>query len=177
MQGGQRHGQKGEMRMSAATLTERGPEQSQRAYARLAGFMYLVILVCFAVAQLILGEIAGNGTFVETSQRIAASELPYRIGLFCYVVGSFATIPLVIGLYVTLKPVDRNLALMAVLFRVVETVLDGLWIVAAFVVLQIQLDANHANAFDATQLAGLADLASGANGVGVELIAAVSTLG
>ncbi len=163
--------------MSAATMTERGTERSQRAYARLAGVMYLLILVCFAAAQLILTGIAGNGTFVETAQRIAASELPYRIGLFCYVVGSFATIPLVIALYVTLKPVDRNLALMAVLFRVVETVLDGLWIVAAFVVLQIQLDANHANAFDATQLAGLADLASGANGVAFELSAAVSTLG
>ncbi len=52
-----------------------------------------------------------------------------------------------------------------------------LWIVAAFVVLQIHLAANHANGLDVTQLAGLADLASGANGVGFALSAAVSTLG
>jgi hypothetical protein len=139
--------------------------------------MYLFIIVCFAAGQLIVPGIAGNGTFVETSQRIVASALLYRIGLFCYVVGSFATIPLVIGLYVTLKPVDSNLALMAVLFRVIETAADVLWIVASFMVLQIHLGAHHANGFDATQLSRLADLAAGANGVGFELSAAVSTLG
>ncbi len=164
--------------MSAASMTEQQmAAQSQRAYARFAGFMYLFIIVCFAVGQLIVPSIAGNGTFGDTSHRIAASELLYRIGLFSDVVGSLATIPLIVALYVTLRPIDRNLALMAVLFRVIETAADVLWIVAAFVVLQIHLAANHANGLDVTQLAGLADLASGANGVGFALSAAVSTLG
>jgi hypothetical protein len=165
--------------MSAATMTEAelGTERSQRAYARFAGFMYLFIIVCFAAAQLIVPGIAGNGTFVEASQRIAASELLYRVGLFFDVVGSLATIPLVVALYVILRPIDRNLALMAVLFRVIETAADVVWIVASFMVLQLHLEATHAHGFDATQLAGLADLASGANGVGFELSAAVSTLG
>ncbi len=162
--------------MSTA-VTEQMAERSQRTYARFAGFMYLLILVFFAAAQLTLAGISGNGTFVETSQRIVASELLYRIGLLCYVVGSLATIPLIIGLYVTLKPVDSNLALMAVLFRVIETAADVLWIVFSFVVLQIHVEASHANAFDAAQLRGLADLASGANGVAFEISAAVSTLG
>src|SRR5215469_10976101 len=110
--------------MSRAIMTEPTVDHSQRSYARFAGFMYLFIIVCFAASQLIVGGIEGNGSFVEISQRIGASELLYRIGLFCNVVGSLATIPLIIGLYVTLKPVDSNLALMAVLFRVIETAAD-----------------------------------------------------
>jgi Domain of unknown function (DUF4386) len=153
------------------------PERSQLAYARFAGFMYLFILVFFAAAQLILGGIGGNGNFVETSRRIVASELLWRIGLFCYVIGSMATIPLAISLYVTLKPVDNNLAMMALLFRVVETAIDALWIVGAFAVLQTRLQVSHAHAFDTTQLGALTDLSSSAVGVGFQLSAAVSTLG
>src|SRR5262245_9442020 len=53
---------------------------------------------------------------------------------------------------------------MAVLFRVAGTAFDGLWIVGHFVVLHLHVAATQANAFDATQLAGLADLTTGARG-------------
>ncbi|HEV2459828.1 MAG TPA: DUF4386 domain-containing protein, partial [Ktedonobacterales bacterium] len=173
-------GQERDTTMGAASLTEPpmvAQAHSQRAYARLAGFMYLFIIVCFAVGQLIGPSVAGNSTFGDASHRIAAAELLYRIGLLADVVGSLATIPLIVALYVTLRPIDRNLALMAALFRVIETAADVVWLVAAFMVLQIHLAASHANGLDVTQLAGLADLASGANAVGFALSAAVSTLG
>jgi hypothetical protein len=163
--------------MSQAIMTEPMVDHSQRSYARFAGFMYLFIIVCFAASQLIVGGIEGNGSFVEISQRIGTSELLYRIGLFCNVVGSLATIPLIIGLYVILKPVDSNLALMAVLFRVIETAADVVWTVSTFVLLQLHLDANHAGAFATTQLHSLADLTSAAVAVGFAVSAAVSTLG
>ena len=163
--------------MRAALITDQQAEHTQRAYARFAGFMYLFILLCFVAAQLILSGISGNGAFVDTAHRIADSQLLYRVGLFCYVVGSLATIPLVVALYTTLKPIDTTLALMAVLFRVVETAFDGLWIVGHFAVLQLAVAATQANAFDATQLGALADLTVGAREVGFALSAGVSTVG
>jgi hypothetical protein len=42
-----------------------------------------------------------------------ASEQLYRIGLCCSLVGNLSTILLAIGLYVTVKPVEGNLAMMA----------------------------------------------------------------
>jgi hypothetical protein len=42
-----------------------------------------------------------------------ASETLYRLGLCCSLVGRLSTILLAIGLYVAVKPVDGNLALLS----------------------------------------------------------------
>jgi hypothetical protein len=142
-------------------LTEQRAEDAQRAYARLAGLMYLLLLVVDITGVLIVSSIAGAGAFGASSPRIMASETLYRIGLCCGLVGSLVTILLAIGLYVTVKPVDGNLAMMALMFRVVEAAIGATGTILAFNVLQIHLAASHANAFDANQLGALADLSSG----------------
>ena len=160
--------------MSAAVMTERMAESSQRAYARFAGLMYFVVIGFDIVGALIVSSIAGNGSFVETSHKIMASETLYRIGLCCSLAGSLSAILLAIGLYVAVKPVDGNLAMMALLFRVAEAAIGGVGIIIAFSVLQIHLAANHANAFDANQLGAVADLSSG---VGTQVSAIFFSLG
>jgi hypothetical protein len=164
----------GETRMSTAVMTERTAEASQRAYARFAGLMYFVVLGFDIVGAVIVSSIGGNGNFVEASHRILASETLYRIGLCCSLVGSLSTILLAIGLYVAVKPVDGNLAMMALLFRAAEAAIGGVGIIIAVSVLQIQLAANHANAFDANQLGALADLSTG---VGTQVSAIFFSLG
>lgn len=136
-------------------------EDPQRAYARLAGLMYLVVLAFDLAGLAITSVIQGSGSFQDTSHAIAQWESLYRIGLLCSLVGGVATIVLAIGLYVTLKPVDGNLAMTALLFRTVETATGAAGAVGGFATLQIYLAANHANAFDTKQLSALADLNSG----------------
>jgi hypothetical protein len=121
--------------------------------------MYLFTAFDFT-GVVILSRISGSGPFLDIAHRIAASETLYRIGLLCGLVGTLSTVLLAIGLYVTLKPVDANLAMTAVLFRLAESVIGGVAIVFSFVNLQIYLEANHASAFDAGQLGALADLLS-----------------
>ncbi len=99
---------------------EQTAEASQLAYARFAGLMYFLVLGFDIAGLLIVSSIGDGGNFVETSHRIIASETLYRLGLCCSLVGSLSTILLAIGLYVAVKPVDRNLAMMALLFRVAE---------------------------------------------------------
>ena len=142
-------------------MTDRTVDDSQRAYARFAGFMYLVVLVFDVVGVFIVSGIAGHGSFVDASHRIMASEELYRIGLACSLVGSLSTILLAVGLYIAVKPVDSNLALTALLFRVTEAATGAVGIIIGFAVLHIYLAANHANAFDAKQLGALADLFPG----------------
>lgn len=140
---------------------DRVAKSSQRAYARLAGIMYLLVLVFDISGLVIVSAIQGSGNFLDASHRIAAWEQLYRIGLLFGLFGSLSTILLAVGLYVTVKPVDANLALTALLFRLVEAASIG---TAGFSTLHIYLAANHAGAFDANQLGALANLNSDVEG-------------
>jgi hypothetical protein len=123
--------------------------------------MYLLLLVVDIAGVLITSTVAGAGSFGDMSQRIMAAETLYRIGLCCGLVGSLVTILLAIGLYVTVKPADGNLALMALLFRVVEATIGATGTILAFNILQIHVARSHASAFDANQLGALANFSSG----------------
>lgn len=142
-------------------MEERVVDSSQRSYARFAGLMYVLVLLLDIAGGLITSGIGGTGTFIDASHRIIASETLYRVGLGLALAGSLSTIPLAVALYATLKPVDGNLTMMALLFRLAESAVGAVGIVAAFSILQIQLAANHANAFDANQLGALANFSSG----------------
>ena len=145
-------------------------EASQRAYARLAGLMYLVVLALDVAGVVITSSISGGGSFGNISQRISASELLYRIGLCAGLFGSMSTIVLAISLYVALKPADANLALTALLFRVVETAIAAMTVVSGFALLQFHLDATRAGALDAPQVAAMAHLLGSGVGTPVSAI-------
>jgi len=157
-------------------MINRSAETSQRAYARFAGLMYLLVLVLDVAGALIISSIGGNGNFVEVSRRIVASETLYRIGLCISLVGSLSTILLAISLYASIKPVEPNLAMTALLFRMVEAAIGGMGIAIAFGVLQIHLDASHVNVFDANQLSVLAEYVR-ASRVGTEVSALFFSMG
>jgi hypothetical protein len=135
-------------------------ETSQQAYARFAGLMYLLVDALDIGGVVILARVAGSGGFLATAHNISTSETLYRIGLCCGLAGILSTILLAAGLYVTVKPLDENLAITALLFRLAESAIAGVSIVFAFATLQIYLEANRTSAFDTNQLAVLADLGS-----------------
>ena len=133
---------------------------TQRAYARFAGAMYLTVLA-LDISGLVIGSaVSGSGSLADVSQRILASETLYRITICLSLGGSLATVMLAVGLYVTLRPADPNLAIMALVFRVAEAAIGGVGIALAFSLLQIRLATGHSNAFDGNQLGALADLLS-----------------
>jgi hypothetical protein len=149
-------------------MTARLARGTQSSYARFAGLMYFFTV--FDVAGVvILSRISGSGTFLNTAHSIAASETLYRIGLLCGLLGTMSTVLLAVGLYVTLKPVDANVAMTALLFRLAESVIGGVAIVFGFANLQIYLEAHHASAFDAGQLGALADLVSRTSAAGINI--------
>jgi hypothetical protein len=150
------------------TMTARIARGSQSSYARLAGLMYFFTAFDFA-GVVILSRVSGSGSFLGTAHSIAASETLYRIGLLCGLVGTMSTVLLAIGLYVTLKPVDGNLAITALLFRLAESFIGGVALLFSFANLQIYLEANHHSAFDAGQLGALADLVSRMSAVGINI--------
>ena len=106
------------------------------SYARVAGFMYLFIIIIY-MAGLMMNAGFHSGDFVETSQNISTAEGLYRTSLLLMLMGSVLTIPLAGALYIFLKVVDPNLALLALLWRICETVLGAVTKVLLFMRLGI----------------------------------------
>jgi len=90
-------------------MTHAAVDQSQNAYARLAGFMYLFVDVAYLVGLFIVSRFQVAGSVVDTAQRIVASETLYRIGLSSLLVGALCTIFLAVGLYGTVQAIDPKL--------------------------------------------------------------------
>jgi hypothetical protein len=137
--------------------------------------MFLIVLATSVAGLVLTSVVARGGTFDEKAQRIIASEGLYRFALVCSLGGSLSTILLATGLYAAVKPVDGNLALMAVLFRIGESVIGAVGIVISFGVLQMSLATRDSSAFDANQLGALASLFS--TGASTEIAAIFFSLG
>lgn len=109
-------------------------DQSQIAYARLAGFMYLFVDVAYMAGMSIIGRFIVAGNAAATGERIIAAESLYRTGLASTFLGALCTVFLAIGLYGTLKAVNKDLALFAFAFRLVEAVVFAVGSIFSFVV-------------------------------------------
>ena len=96
-------------------------DESQRKAARVAGFTYLftfaiVVFSNFAIHDRL--NVAGNAT--ATAQKILAHETLFRIGIACDLVYCIGVVILLTALYVILEPVNRGLALLAALWKLVK---------------------------------------------------------
>ena len=135
-------------------------DQSQVRYARLAGIMYLLVDAAYAVGLFIASRFHVPGNFAETAHRIMTSEQLYRIGLSSLLVSALCTVFLAMGLYVAVKPINRNLALLAFAFRLAEAILFGVQAFLGFAALNLYIGADRVNSFNANQLSALAYLRS-----------------
>jgi hypothetical protein len=132
--------------------------------------MYLFVLGC-SIAGLVVTSMVGAGLgFVERSAAIVASESQFRFGLVLALVGSLSTVVLAVALYVTVRPVDRNLGLVGLLFRTAEAAIGGAGIAVSFAVLQVRSAAAVGEGFAADEWQGLAEAL---NGVATTEVAAV----
>ena len=106
-------------------------------YARFAGFMYIFLIVIYLIPMFIVRNRQVPGEFAATAQRIMQSETLYRVALSMDIIAGISTVFLAMGLYVALKAVDPNLALMALVFRLIEAMMTPVTVVFAFVVLRL----------------------------------------
>jgi hypothetical protein len=103
-------------------MTGRTRENSPQVYARIGGALYVFIIIAgvygevFVRAHLI---VAGNPA--ATAQKIMASELLFRSGIVGDLLMHVCDIPLTLILYVLLRPVSKNLSLLAALFSLMQT--------------------------------------------------------
>jgi len=101
-------------------MTNSTIDESQRKAARVVGFTFL-----FAMAIVVLANYGINfrlvvpGNAVDTARNIMAHETLFRINIACNLIYVMNVVVLLAALYVVLKPVNRNLALVAAFCRLV----------------------------------------------------------
>jgi hypothetical protein len=112
-------------------------DTSQHKAARVAGFMFLFSLFVpslnwiFVLSKLIVAE-----DVIATANNIMANELLFRIGLSIELIMSVGLIVLAWALYIILKPVNKNLALLALLLKLAEAILAAAIVLVSFIALQ-----------------------------------------
>lgn len=91
-------------------------------YARIGGALYLVIIVAGIVGPLLTREqLMVPGDAAATADSIAASPELWRVGIAANVVMQLCDVPVMLVLYLLLSPVNRNVALLALIFNIVQT--------------------------------------------------------
>lgn len=136
---------------------------SQLNAARLAGLLFLIAMATGLFAEFYVhfpSTLVVSGDAVKTANNIMAHERLYRIGITNNLLTFCIDVALIWALYVLLRPVNRNLALLAVFFRLVETTLACVAIINSYVAMQFVSDANSLKAFDTNQIQTLSILHS-----------------
>lgn len=103
-------------------MTTRTTGASARVYGRIAGILYLLIIAVGAFGQIsVRGTLVVPSDPVSTAESIMASQPLWRIGVAGDIMMHVFDIPVMLVLYVLLKPVNRNLALLGLLFNLTQT--------------------------------------------------------
>jgi Domain of unknown function (DUF4386) len=90
-------------------------------YARIGGALYLVIIVAGIVGPLLTREQLIGPDAQTTAHNIAASPETWRLGIAVDVVMQVCDVPVMLILFLLLSPVNRNVAILALLFNIVQT--------------------------------------------------------
>ena len=104
-------------------------------YARIGGALYLVIIVAGIVGPLLTRDLViVPGDPTATAQNIEASPELWGLGIAVNVLMQLCDVPVMLILYLLLSPIHKPVALLALLFNIVQTatlVANQLTLVAA----------------------------------------------
>src|SRR5215472_2378138 len=136
---------------------ERTRGASPRHLARIAGGLYLIIIVggFFAIGY-IPAALVVPGDAAATVHNILAHELLYRLGLVAHIIILPCNIPLAVIFYDLFKVVSRRFALLVVFFTLVGTAVEGANLFNQFTPLMLLGGGHYLSVFTTEQLQALA---------------------
>jgi hypothetical protein len=114
-----------------------GENRSRRTWARVAGLLYVATNVTAILGFVLKGGLIVRGDAAATAANLAQSGTLYRASLALELVTVAGVIPLIVGLFVALRPVAPNLALLAAFWRLMENALLAVLTLSSFLALAL----------------------------------------
>jgi hypothetical protein len=123
--------------------------------AKLAGFLYVVQMATAMIAEVaIFAPLRVRGDVAKSVNNIIENETLFRSGIAIMLFTSLVVVILIWALYVILKTVDRDLVLLGVFWRMVETAIVCIAPINQIIALKLVADGNL-TAFETDQLYAL----------------------
>jgi len=138
-------------------MTTRTTETSSRIRARRAGLLYL-LLIPLGIFAILYGPVAliVPGDAARTASHLIASEPLFRLSIVSALLSQIVGIGVTLALYQLLKPVNKNMASLIVIFVLAGIPITMLTELTQFAALQLLSDANYLKVFTVDQLQALA---------------------
>lgn len=142
--------------------------QSPKRTARLAGFLYLIVIICAGFSEgYVRSSLVVSGDAAATASNVASSEWLYRLGFASDLIAFMADAAIAMLLYVLLRPVSKTLSLVAASFRLLaHPAIGSINLLNHFGVLLLLDGADDLTVFETDQLHALASLLLSAHGIG-----------
>src|SRR6266446_10753086 len=138
-------------------MMERIANGSPRQLARIAGGLYLIVIVggFFAFGYVPSNTVVG-GDAAATADNLQAHELLYRLGISVHIITLCCNVPLAVIFYDLFKVVNRRLALLVVFFTLVATAVEAAGLLNQFVPLVLLGSGPYASLLPPSQAQALA---------------------
>jgi hypothetical protein len=139
--------------MTAAAMTRGMAEASPRFEARIAGLLYLIVIVGGIFAEVFVrGRLVVHGDAAATAHNILTHELLYRSGFAVEIFYCACNVPLTFILYDLFKVVNKSVALLVLFFCLVGTAIESVSLLAHAAPLILLGSGRTLSAFTAEQL-------------------------
>ena len=142
--------------MPGIEITNRIAEQSPRKTARMAGLFYLIFILTTVLATYVRSQFIVSGDAATTAYNIVASQGLFRVGFVTELVSAVFFLLAAWSLYVLLKPVNKNLALLFLLLNLGGVAVECINVLNLYAALQFLSGANYLTAFQTGQLQAMA---------------------
>jgi hypothetical protein len=137
-------------------MTIHNAPMSPRITARLAGFLYLLVVPLGIFSLYVSSSLIVSGNAARTADNILASESLFRLGIVSDLLAALVMLMVVLVLYRLLEPVNKNVAAVMVVFVLVAVPITMLNKLNQLAVLQILNGGDALSVFTSEQLQALA---------------------
>lgn len=139
-------------------MKTRTAETSLPTLARLAGFLYLLVIPLGIFALYVSSTLIVPGDAVRTANHIIASEMLFRLSIVSTLISPILLTVMVVLLYRLLKPVNQTMARLMVMFLLAGVSITMLNTLTEFAALHLLSGADYLTVFTTEQLQALARL-------------------
>jgi hypothetical protein len=140
-------------------MTVRTVETSPQLFARAGGALYLILIVLGACLQVIMGKVLVSGDAEGTAANLTAMESMWRWGIASECFALVCVTGLAMIYFVLLRPVSREINLLATFLRLVGTAIEAVATLSLMTALFPMGSAAYLKAFTPEQLHTMAYLA------------------